>query len=394
MKYIKGTISVLLLIMTVINLCGCLVTAPPVKEMTGEDEAKVMNFYKEESPTEITVGEYEFMKVNIKTDCEPYVIWSSSNPEIATVDSNGRVDGIKAGEVTITATAKSASVDFEVTVKKAKTKVISESTATVGNKNALEIAKKNAIVDSGKPTYALLINMGECLITVYTYDSAGVYNRAVRQFACAVDKGSNVLLEYEYFLGDKDRWYEAKDGRFYQFSTWFSDDFRISSAPYRKEASGSLVAEDYNKIGTPATKGDVWVSANDAMWIYENCGRDTMVEFFSKSYIPLDKPKPLTLTEDSLNMNWDPTDPSEKNPYKVKFPTFTGVEDTTVKYGSVFDALDGVEVYDTCGKKRTTGIKVEGEVLCKKAGKYVISYYYEDEMHRLSRADRVVTVEI
>ena len=74
------------------------------------------------SPTSMTlnVGESNKITATVKPDnaADKEIVWSSSDPSIATVDSNGKVTGLKEGTVTITAKTKDG-------------KVVSTSTVTV-----------------------------------------------------------------------------------------------------------------------------------------------------------------------------------------------------------------------------------------------------------------------
>ena len=381
MKFMYRITAFVLMLTICAAFCGCAVRLDPAAPMSSADEASIMGFVKDKSPSEVRVGEYIRLKVRIKSDCEPYVQWYSSNPDVATVDSNGRVDGIKEGEVTITAKAKTAELDFSVKVKEAKVQALKDSTALEGNDTNMEILAKNLQNENKKNPYALLVNLMNNTIIAYTYDGDGDYNKAVRQMICATDANNNVLKEYDDYISTKERWHKDEDGRYYQFATSFS------------EGAAFLIAEEYNKIGTECTKGDIWLSAADAEWIYLNCGEGTRVKIYDKSLSPIGAPKPLKLTENSLSMKWDPTDPSEKNPYKDKVPTFKGVDAVTVKLGGAFDSMNGVVAVDTCSAESTSGILVDGSVMCNKAGTYVISYYYTDSLNRTGRADRVVTVE-
>ena len=78
-------------------------------------------------PTKITIGQSIALSVVVlPTDARQDVTWSTSNSKIATVSSSGVVKGIKAGTVTITATAKDGSgkkAVVKITVYKASTGV-------------------------------------------------------------------------------------------------------------------------------------------------------------------------------------------------------------------------------------------------------------------------------
>lgn len=393
MKNIKRIGALLLALCMIMSLGACAIKVAPAKPMSSADEAEALGFEKNKAAGKVAVGEYVFLSVKIRDEYKNEVKWSSSAPEIATVDSNGRVDGIKAGKVTITARAMNATLDFPLTVTKAPAVTLSDTTATFGSASAMAELESNKRSESDTNLYALLINLSEHTVIAYTYDSNGSYTIPVRKMVCATELSEKLIPKHYYYTGSKDRWYQDEDGLYYQFSTKFSDDFRFSSTPYSKEGAASLITESYNSIGTSCTSGDIWLSVADAKWIYENCTEGTYVRAYDRYSTAIAKPVPLKLNGENAEKGWDPTDPSSKNPYKNLTPTFTGVEDITVSKGANFNPTNGVEAFDTCGNKVSKGIKVEGTVNTARPGKYVITYCYTDNLNRTGRADRTVTVK-
>ncbi|WP_193767107.1 Ig-like domain-containing protein [Lysinibacillus parviboronicapiens] len=72
---------------------------------------------------DLTVGSSETLVATVTPDSAKVIQWTSSDPEIASVDSNGNVIGKKAGKVTITAATtdgSNLSATAEVTVKEAE----------------------------------------------------------------------------------------------------------------------------------------------------------------------------------------------------------------------------------------------------------------------------------
>ena len=70
----------------------------------------------------LTVSNDETLTANVTpTDADGSVTWSSSDTNVATVDSNGKVTAVAAGTATITATAGNKSATCTVTVKKTLT---------------------------------------------------------------------------------------------------------------------------------------------------------------------------------------------------------------------------------------------------------------------------------
>ena len=65
----------------------------------------------------------QFKNITLTTDSDTDVMWTSSDPSVATIDASGKVVGVKAGKVTITATTVTAegkvlTATHEVTVEK------------------------------------------------------------------------------------------------------------------------------------------------------------------------------------------------------------------------------------------------------------------------------------
>ena len=72
----------------------------------------------------------QFKNITLTTDSDTNVTWTSSDPSVATIDASGKVIGVKAGKVTITATTVTAegkvlTATHEVTVTKSKASAMS-----------------------------------------------------------------------------------------------------------------------------------------------------------------------------------------------------------------------------------------------------------------------------
>ena len=76
---------------------------------------------------------YEVEEPDRETTDDTKVTWTSSDPEVATVDENGVVTGLKDGKVTITATIAGKSDTYEVTVKEVHVEGIVISDETIEN---------------------------------------------------------------------------------------------------------------------------------------------------------------------------------------------------------------------------------------------------------------------
>lgn len=392
--------SVLVLCALVFSLGACAVRLDPPDEISSEQEAINMGFTAVEHDGEIQAGSYEYLSVNIKLDYEDEVKWSTSDPEIAVVDSNGRVDGLKEGTVTITATAKTAAIDYPVEVTKASKTTTSYTTAITANEESLEV---NMAASSEKNPYAIIINEYDCSVTVFTYNSSGDFTIPVRAMACSTTKNAKAIKDekeklswVKYELSDKAEWVYLSDGSYYRYASYIGDEFMFQSAPYTKESVSTLNAEEYNKIGTPATAKNIRLSVADAKWIYDNCDEGTTVRIVNSSnssvYSPLGVPASMKLGESSKSLKWDPTDTSKDNPYAKLKPVISGAEDIVIEIETGFDLYSGVTAVDTCGNDITSKIKVDGDIDRNVEGRYVVSYYVTDSLGRTTRADREITV--
>lgn len=392
---IKKLTAVFLCVLT-FALSACAIRVAPPKELTAEEEAINMGFSAVEYSEGITVevGGYTFLDVNIKLDYESEVKWSTSDPEIAVVDSKGRVDGVKAGKALITAKVKSASVDYEVEVVKAGKKTTSYTTAFTANES---VADANMTLSSDKFTYAIIVNEYNCSVTVYTY-SNNEYTTPVRAMVCSTGKKPIVADEEASFadvIGDKSEWVYLSDGKYYRYATYIGENLMFQSAPYSSESPDSVIAEEYNKIGTRATSKNIRLSVEDAKWIYDNCKEGTTVRIVNapqKYFYPLGVPEGVKLTENSKSLKYDPTDRDKNNPYNKLAPVISGADNVVIEAETGFDIYNGVTAADTCGNDITAKIRVEGEIDRNVEGRYVISYYVTDNLNRTTRVDREIIV--
>ena len=108
-------------------------------EKVTEKTTHVKAFYEVESITldsnegKLTVGNSHTIKATVAPEevaAETTIEWSSSNENVATVDSNGKVTAVSSGNATITATAGEESANYEVTVEQPKKAATSNKTYT------------------------------------------------------------------------------------------------------------------------------------------------------------------------------------------------------------------------------------------------------------------------
>lgn len=109
--------------------CDITTTLMQDGEKVTEKTTHVKAFYEVESITldsnegKLTVGKSHTIKATVAPEevaAETTIEWSSSNEKVATVDENGKVTAIAAGEATITANAGEKSTTYKLTVQAKK----------------------------------------------------------------------------------------------------------------------------------------------------------------------------------------------------------------------------------------------------------------------------------
>ena len=322
--------------------------------------------------------------------------FTSSDAEVVRVDDAGKVDGLKEGTATVTATAEefSASCVFRIEKAENKRKTSEVTTAYLAN---LDVLYDN--IEKGKDNlYRLVVNRRTNTVTVYTYDSDGSYTVPVRARVCSCGAGgaditpvgdykTNSKREWATLYGDKDHEY-----LFGQYVTGFYGEYLFHSVPYESENKYDLEIEEFNKLGTNASQGCVRLSAADSCWIYKNCSLNTPVSVIDADASSDPLGTPPTVKQNIYN-GWDPTDPDDENPFKGKLPRIIGLEDSTLMKGQSFDPMEGITAKDICGNLITDRVKVTGKVLTDKPGVYYLTYKITDDFFLSRTATRIVTVK-
>ena len=68
----------------------------------------------------------------------------------------------------------------------------------------------------------------------------------------------------------------------------------------------NITAEEYNKLGAPASHGCIRMTVADCKWIYDHCPSGTVVTVGDNLPAPFDRPEADKIPE---GQDWDPTDP-------------------------------------------------------------------------------------
>ena len=337
----------------------------------------------------LKVGETEIVQLSAKK-AKSVVKWTSSDSKIVTVDDGGRVDALKEGTALISAISKDKSKsEFQITVTKSTAKKQnSYSTCITANADKLEQNRRN----KAKNLYAIKVNRTANCVTVYTYDEKGKYTVPVRAMVCSTGL-NNATITGNYTIGIKTEWLFLVGDVFGRYISGISGDYLFHSVPYYTLNEQDLEVEEFNKLGEQASQGCVRLAVSDAKWIYDNCPTGTAVNIYDdvETAGPLGKPDTIKITD--FTNKWDPTDSNKKCPYAKATPIISGANDCTIKTGGNFYALAGVTAVDTCGNDISSEIKVVGNVVTTRKGKYKVTYSVTDVLKRTSSVTITVTVQ-
>ncbi len=215
---------------------------------------------------------------------------------------DGKYDYNKVGSYSIKVTAVDESKNSST--KSIKLKVKEKTSST----------KPTAV--SGKPYYIEVIRNHNVVI-VYGLDSNNKYTKIVKVFICSTGKSTSKTPTGTFKTSDKSSWGWLVGNLYGQYYTRITGSILFHSVPYTKKAKNTLEWDEYNKLGTSASKGCVRMTVKDVKWIYDNCPRGTTVKIYDGS-LPSGVVKPTApkISADSPNKGWDPTDPDKNNPWK------------------------------------------------------------------------------
>lgn len=252
--------------------------------------------------------------------------------------------------------------------------------------------QKVSAAEQKKLPYLIKVNRVHNTITIYEQDKNGKYSVPIKAMVCSVGaKGTQTRLG-TFQTKAKYRWKELMGDVWGQYSTRIVGGILFHSVYYYENGNpATLATKEFNKLGTAASHGCIRLSVGDAKWIYDNCAIGTTVIVYDdkNSPGPLGKPETIKIP---ATVRWDPTDPSNDNPYKQKKPQITGAKNITVDWGEERNLRKGVKAKSTLGTDITSKIVVKGKVDYYKPGDYKVTYTVTDALGRTGKKSITVTV--
>ena len=166
-----------------------------------------------------------------------------------------------------------------------------------------------------KSPYYIVVYTGSQSVAVYGKDSSGEYTRLVKAFICSTGrKDSSPTRKGMYKIRAKYRWRLLVGHVYGQYNSSISSSYLFHSVPYYGQNASTLENEEYDKLGSPASKGCIRMCVRDCKWIYDNCPIGTQVHVVWASG-PRGDSVPQR-NRDVRYSGWDPSDRwSKDNPY-------------------------------------------------------------------------------
>ncbi len=108
------------------------------------------------STTSLTVGQTLKLTASASpsTVTLPTVVWTSSNPEVATVSNNGLVTAVGAGTVTIQASAEGKTNTYQITVNSQASEDINAESISIDESATIEVGKSQQLQATVSPSNA------------------------------------------------------------------------------------------------------------------------------------------------------------------------------------------------------------------------------------------------
>lgn len=178
-----------------------------------------------------------------------------------------------------------------------------------------ELQKEKVEAKDKTARYYVIVNYSSNVVTVYGKDANNEYTVPVKAMVCSTGVDTPRSGVYK-LTTTRYRWRALFGGVYGQYAVKIVGNILFHSVPYLSTDNGTLEYWEYDKLGTAASAGCVRLTVTDALWIYNNCGSGTQVEFSANSANPLGKPTARKISSYPDLRGYDPTDPASNNPWR------------------------------------------------------------------------------
>lgn len=129
------------------------------------------------------------------------------------------------------------------------------------------------------PPFAITVDVTNQVTTVYGRDANGNYTVVIRQMLCSTGTKKNPSDVGDWVLsGRTARWcYFPTWGSYAQYWTKINASIAFHSVIYNTVDTMDLSVKSYKNLGKRASHGCIRLTVADAKWIYNNCGKGTVV---------------------------------------------------------------------------------------------------------------------
>jgi hypothetical protein len=132
-------------------------------------------------------------------------------------------------------------------------------------------------------SYKIRINVSRNIAIIYSIGSNNGFDNVVKAFYVSVNSNINTG---DTFISEKAEWRKLDITGYGHYSTRLNNSEYICSSAYFTKTVGNMNIDEYNKMGTNASSGSIYMTPADAKWIYNNCGVNTQVQIENDFDIP------------------------------------------------------------------------------------------------------------
>lgn len=177
-----------------------------------------------------------------------------------------------------------------------------------------QLQKEKVTNISNTAPYYIVVNYSANVVTIYGKDENNEYTKPIKAMICST--GVATPRSGIYKLGARSKWRALFGNVYGQYAVNIVGNILFHSVPYLSTDNSTLEYWEYDKLGTSASAGCIRLKVEDALWIFNNCGSGTQVEFSSNAPTPLGKPGAKKISGYPDLRGFDPTDPAANNPWK------------------------------------------------------------------------------